>query len=138
MQRFDFRLTQQDIDLTTEFMMYCNEHNLDDFTSDTFRLARLHVHCKLAECVYSMENPKRSKCFYGKKRCIHLQMQDPQHEIGAYFARLKANGVASPVDEVASGIESNNRRRVDVWRWNWSRWREIVHSRLPAYTTENP
>ena len=104
-QRFDWTLTQQDLDLTTEFMMYCDEHGLDDFTSDTFREAGLD-----------------------------RGMQDPAHEIGAYFAKLKANGVASPVSEVASVIPSNNERRVDVWRWNWQRWREIIQGRLETYS----
>ena len=42
---------------------------------------------------------------------------DPAHEIGAYFARLKWNGMIEAVGEIPSEIESNNRRRVDLFRW---------------------
>jgi hypothetical protein len=54
----------------------------------------------------------------------------PEKEIGTYFAKLKANEVAHPVGEIPSAIGSNNNRKVDLWRWNWSKWRAIIHSRL--------
>ena len=67
---------------------------------------------------------------------LDANFADPQHDIGAYFARLKANGVAEPVGEVPSEIDSNNFRKVDLWRFNWSRWRSIVKSRLPEFAAE--
>jgi hypothetical protein len=85
-------------------MMHCDAHHLDDFTSDDFREAGLDA-----------------------------DMADPAHDIGTFFAKLKWNQVAEPVSEVPSGIESNNARRIDVWRFNWYRWRQIVHSRIEAY-----
>jgi len=104
MQRFDRTLTQQDIELTTEFMMHLGEDKKEYFCSDDFRA-------------------------YG----LDSAFTDPQHEVGAYFARLKVNGVIEAVGEIPSVIGSNNMRRVDLWRFNWMRWRVIVQSRLEAY-----
>lgn len=74
---FDFTLTQQDIDLTTEFMMWLTDRGHEYFTSDLFREAGLH------------------ECF-----------ADPQHQIGTYFSKLKANGIVVSVGEEPSEIES--------------------------------
>jgi hypothetical protein len=98
---FDFTLTQGDIDLTTEFMMLLAEDAKEYFCSDDLRK-------------------------YG----LDSWFQHPEKEIGTYFAKLKVNEVASPVGEVPSEIESNNRRKVDLWRFNWPKWRSIVRSRL--------
>jgi hypothetical protein len=54
----------------------------------------------------------------------------PEREIGTYFAKLKANGVVNAVGEVPSELPGNNRRKVDLLRWNWGRWRSIVRGRL--------
>ena len=104
MSKFDFTLTEQDIELIRKLMMYCDAHQLEDFSSDTFRKAGLDA-----------------------------GMMDPAHEVGTFFAKLKWNQVAEPVAEVPSRIESNNQRKVDVWRFNWHRWRMIVHSRMEMY-----
>lgn len=58
------------------------------------------------------------------------RFSDPAHEIGGYFAKLVANGVAVPLGDVPSEIASNNRRKVDLMMWNWERWRSILRSRL--------
>jgi hypothetical protein len=56
-------------------------------------------------------------------------MDDPQHEIGAYFAKLKFHGFVVAAGEEASAIESNNRRKVDLMRWH-SRVEGWVHMRI--------
>lgn len=101
-QRFDFSLTQQDLELTTEFMMLLGDKEF--FCSDDLR-------------------------GFGLDRYF----TDPAHDIGTYFAKLKANGIVEPVGEVPSEIESNNFRKVDLWRWCWKRWRVIVNSQLDNY-----
>jgi len=63
--RFDFALTDNDIELTRKLMMYCDAQGLEYFSLDTFREANLNK-----------------------------GMTDPIHEIGAHFAKLKANGVS--------------------------------------------
>ena len=98
---FDASLTQRDIELTTIFMMWLDEHGHIYFSSDLFREAHLDD-----------------------------GFSDPQHEIGTYFAKLKVNGVAVAVGEEPSAIASNNRRRVDLFRFDWARWRTILRSRL--------
>jgi hypothetical protein len=98
---FDPTLTQADIELTTLFMMELAADNKEYWSSDDFRVYRLD-----------------------------LAFNDPQHEIGTYFAKLKASGVAVPYGEVPSEIESNNKRKVDLWRFDWARWRSILRSRL--------
>lgn len=100
-QVFDFNLTQADIDLTTEFMMFVAEEYKEYFTSDDFRR-------------------------YG----LDKRFTDPQHEIGSYFAKLKANGVVVPVGEEPSEIERNNKRKVDLYRFDYAKWRIILRSRL--------
>ena len=99
---FDPTLTQQDIDLTTEFMMYLADKHIEFFCSDNFR-----------------------------EGAFHFRMADPAHEIGAYFAKLVANGVAEPVGELPSEVPGNHKRKVDLYRWNWCKWRSILKSRLP-------
>ncbi len=99
---FDPTLTQQDIELTTSFMIELAADNREYWSSDDFREYRLDLH-----------------------------FEDPAHEIGAFFARLKANGVAVPYGEVPSVIESNNRRKNDLFKFDWARWRSILRSRLP-------
>lgn len=131
---FDWTLTQKDIDLTTQFMMLTNTKEY--VCSDDFRLHRLHLQCTLAECVYPWHNPRHKRCNHNGTLCRHVNMQDPQHEIGAYFAKLKANKVIVAVGEDVSRIASNNKRKVDLFRWNWPRWREIVHGRLTEYIKE--
>ncbi len=66
-----------------------------------------------------------------RKLGLHERFSDPQHEIGMFFAKLVANGVAVPLGDVASEIPSNNKRKVDLFSWNWKRWRTILRSRLP-------
>ncbi len=100
-QVFDFNLTQVDIDLTTEFMMCIADEGKEYFTSDDFRRYKLDKN-----------------------------FTDPQHEIGSYFAKLKANGVAVPVGEEPSEIERNNKRKVDLCRFDYAKWRAILRSRL--------
>ena len=68
---------------------------------------------------------------------LHKRFSDPAHMIGGYFARLKANGVADPVGEIPSEIDSNNKRRVDLFRWNWQRWRYLIKTRLDYFTQLN-
>ena len=104
MSKFDFCLTEQDVELIRRLMMHCDAHQLEDFTSDDFREAGLAD-----------------------------DMEDPAHDIGTFFAKLKWNQIAESVSETPSTIESNNRRKNDVWRWNWHRWRVIVHSRMETY-----
>ena len=41
---------------------------------------------------------------------------DPQHEIGAWFARMKWHWYLKRVGEEVSQIESNHKRRVDLWK----------------------
>ena len=101
MTAFDFTLNQREIDLTTEFMMLLAEDAKEYFCSDDLRR-------------------------YG----LADRFERPDKEIGTYFAKLKANEVAQTVGEVPSSIDSNNRRKVDLFRWNWKRWRGIVHGQL--------
>ena len=101
-QRFDFNLTQQDLELATEFMMELAADTKEYFNSDDFRGYRLDLH-----------------------------FEDPVHQIGTFFAKLVANGIAEPSGELPSEIESNHKRKVDLMRWNWVRWRTILRSRLP-------
>lgn len=101
MTQFDFSLTQADIELTTTFMIELAADNKEYWSSDDFREYQLDLH-----------------------------FTDPQHEIGAYFARLKANGVAVTYGEVPSVIESNNRRKNDLFKFDWVRWQCIIKSRL--------
>lgn len=101
MQQFDFNLTQQDIELTTRFMLELAADSKEYFSSDDFR-------------VYHLD----------------LAFDDPAHEIGTFFAKLKVNGVAVPYGEIPSMIGSNNKRKVDLFAWNWQRWRNILKSRL--------
>ena len=103
-QKFDFSLTDTDIERTTMFMMRLSEDHKEFWSSDDFR-------------GYS----------------LHEDMTAPDKEIGAYFAKLKANGVAVPVGEVPSEITSNNKRKVDLWRFDWERWRSIIHGRLEVF-----
>jgi hypothetical protein len=100
-QQFDFSLTQLDIELTTEFMMLLAEDCKEYFCSDDLRR-------------------------YG----LDSWFERPEREIGTYFSKLKANDVVQTVGEVPSAIGSNNRRKVDLLRWNWKRWNSIVHGRL--------
>lgn len=130
MAKFDWTLTDTDIEYTRRLMMYCMEHNIEYFSSDDFRDADLHNLCKFPICYQPPHSPLHRRCFRNQKRCPHLKMQDPQHEIGAHFAKLKANGVYENVGEIPSEIPSNNVRKVDLWRFNWGRWREIIQSRL--------
>lgn len=102
-QFFDFSLTQADIDLTTEFMIRLADDHHEYFSSDLFREYRLHE-----------------------------RFNNPAKEIGAYFMRLKANGVTVPVGELPSEIPSNNKRKNDLFRWDWARWRSILKSRLDS------
>lgn len=134
MSKFDFTLTEQDIEYITKLMMYCKEHGLEYFSSDTFRKAKLDMECQYATCRYPLYNPNNKRCVQKGKRCVFLKMQDPQHEIGTLFAKMKANGVSEPVGEVPSDIPTNNFRKVDLCRFNWKRWRIIVHSRLEMFT----
>jgi len=101
----DFTLTREDLDLTTEFMMLLGSDGKEYFSSDDFRA-------------------------YGLDRYF----TDPAHQIGVYFSKLKANGVAESFGELPSEIESNNKRKNDVWRWNWVRWRWLVKTRLDYFT----
>lgn len=102
-QFFDkWDLTQADIDLTTEFMMHLADDHHEYFSSDLFREYRLHE-----------------------------RFNNPATEIGAYFARLKANGVVVPVGELPSEIPSNNKRKNDLFKFDWQRWKSILKSRLP-------
>ena len=101
MGSFDFSLKQSEIDLTTEFMMALSDDDKEFFSSDDLR-------------------------FYG----LADRFENPGKEIGTYFAKLKANEVVESVGEVPSEIESNNRRKVDLLRWNWGKWRTIIRSRL--------
>ena len=103
-QFFDFTLSKEDMDLTTEFMMVLGEDQKEYFNSDDFRA-------------------------YG----LHKQMNDPAHEIGTYFAKIKANGVAVPVGEIPSEIESNNKRKVDLYRWDWKVLSSLVRSNLDSF-----
>ncbi len=101
-QSFDFSLTDQDIELTTMFMIELAADNKEYFSSDNFREHRLDLH-----------------------------FEDPTHMIGTYVAKLKANGVVVPYGELPSEILSNNKRKVDLWKFDWVRWRSILRSRLP-------
>jgi hypothetical protein len=102
MSKFDFCLTDQDIEITRQLMMHVG--NREYFSADNCREAG-----------------------------ITDAFADPVHMVGAFFAKLTANGVIEAVGEIPSEHESNNRRRVDLWRFNWERWRVIVHSRIEAY-----
>ncbi len=99
---FDPTLTQDDINLTTLFMIELAADNKEYWCSDDFREYRLD-----------------------------LNFNDPQHQIGTFFAKLKANGVALAVGEEPSAIESNNKRKVDLFKFDWVRWRNILRNRLP-------
>lgn len=100
-QSFDFSLTDEDIELTRRFMIELSMHAREYWSSDDFREFHLDVN-----------------------------FTDPQHMVGTYFAKLKVNGVAVPYGEVPSVIQSNNKRKVDLWKWDWVRWRNILKSRL--------
>lgn len=64
------------------------EDNELHFSSDTFRLYNLHR-------------------FY----------ENPDKEIGMYFAKLKVYGFVESVGEVPSEIGTNHKRKVDLLRW---------------------
>jgi hypothetical protein len=104
-QFFDFTLTKEDMDLTTEFMMLLRADKKEYFNSDDFR-------------GYNLDK----------------QMSNPAHEIGTYFAKIKANGLAVPVGEIPSEIESNNKRKVDLYYWDWKVWKGLVHSTLDGFS----
>lgn len=101
MQRFDFSLTPEDIELTTRFMMLLADDHKEFWCSDDFRS-------------YHLDD----------------EIADKQHGIGCYFSKLKFNRVAVAVGELASEIDSNNRRKVDLFKFDWARWRSILRSRL--------
>ena len=101
-QKFDFSLTDNDIDLTRLFMMAAADAQAEYVSSDRFR------EWGLAD-----------------------GFEHPETQIGGFFAKLKANGVLVAVGEEPSVIEGNNRRRVDLFRFDWARWRSIIRSRLP-------
>jgi hypothetical protein len=93
MQTFDFALTQPEVARTLEFKARLEADGKEFFDSDDFRN-------------------------YG----LDLWMVDPVHEIGALFAKLKAKGFITAVGETASEIASNNKRKVDLWRWVGTRF----------------
>lgn len=102
MSFFDWSLNQEDIELTTEFMMLLGDKEY--FSADDLRELGL------------LE-----------------RFTDPAHQTGTYFAKLKANKVAEPIGEIPSEHLSNNQRKVDLFRWNWQRWREIIHNQITEY-----
>ena len=59
---------------------------------------------------------------------------DPAHEIGAYFARLKWNGMVEAVGEIPSEILSNNKRKVDLLKWHIRVYGWLKSRTLEAYT----
>lgn len=59
--------------------------------------------------VFSSDDFRR----YGLDRFV----ADPQHGIGAFFGKLKVNGLAEPVGHMASEITSNNRRENKTYRF---------------------
>jgi hypothetical protein len=101
-QLFDFSLTDADIDLTREFMMCMTDDGKEYFTTDDLR-----------------------------RHGLDRNFSDPAHEVGAFWAKLVANGVIVAVGEEPSVIGSNNKRKVDLCRFDWHRWRMILRSRLP-------
>src|SRR3989304_5494099 len=86
---FNPSLTQLDKALTKAFMARLEADHKEYFNSDSFREYKLD---KL--------------------------LDDPAHDIGAYFARLKWNGMVEAVGEEPSIIESNNCRKVDLQKWH--------------------
>ena len=101
MTSFDFTLTDSDIELTRQFMIYTEEHGIKYFTSDDFRKAGLD------------------------RAFAH-----PETQIGTYFSKLAYNRVAVFVGELPSKVPSNNRRRNDLRYWDYARWRVLIKSRL--------
>lgn len=96
-QTFSPVLTNLEISLTRLFMMTLAEDKKEFFNSDDFREQKLD-----------------------------LEMSDPAHEIGTLFAKWRWNGISEQVGEVPSEIGSNNRRKVDLQRWNWVAWRNYL------------
>ena len=86
---FNPTLTLKDKALTKAFIARLKQDGKTYWTSDDFRQ-------------------------YGLDRL----MTDPQHEIGAYFARLKWHGHIIAAGEEASAIVSNNKRKVDLCRFH--------------------
>jgi hypothetical protein len=64
---------------------------------------------------------------------LHERFSNPAQDIGMYFSKLKANGIAESFGELPSEIESNHKRKNDVWRWNWTRWRFLIRTRLDYF-----
>lgn len=93
MQTFDFALTQPEVARTLEFKARLEADGKEFFDSDDFRN-------------------------YG----LDVFMSDPVHEIGGLFAKLKANDFITSIGETASEIASNNKRKVDLWRWVGTRF----------------
>lgn len=82
MQTFDFSLSLCEVARTREFFDRLDAENRTYFNSDLFREWQLDKY-----------------------------FTDKQHEIGAFFAKLKANGFIVSVGEEPSVIPSNNRRK---------------------------
>ena len=100
-QTFDFTLSQSDIARTLEFKARLIEDHKEYFNSDDFR-------------------------YYNLARFY----DDPAHEIGGLFAKLKANGFIKTVGELPSEIASNNKRKIDLFCWNGNHFESWLSSRL--------
>jgi hypothetical protein len=94
-QSFDFTLTQAEIARILEFKSKLKDDKKEYFDSDDFRNYHLDKY-----------------------------MTDKIHEVGAIFAKLKYHAFACPVGETPSTIESNNRRKVDLWCWIGTRFED--------------
>ena len=96
---FDFTWTLADTARLKELKSHLEGDCKDYFSSDLFRFYRLDRF-----------------------------MEHPEHEIGCWFAKAKYWGYIEAVGEIPSVIESNHRRKNDLWK---------LSGRMPTKTLEN-
>jgi hypothetical protein len=85
---FDFRLTSKDEQNIKAFKTLLKLDNINEFSSDDFRR-------------------------YGLDRFI----KDTQHGIGAFFAKLKKNGLVEETGFTRSQLASNHGHTIRTYRW---------------------
>jgi len=88
-EQFDFTFTRLESALVKKFRTLLDLERKDTFSSDDFRL-------------------------YGLDRHI----EDKQHGIGGFFARLVHSKQIRIVGQVRSLLPQNNLRRINEYRWN--------------------
>ncbi len=111
-QQLDIALTEEEIDLTREFMMLTCEDEKDTWTTDDLRT------------YYGLN----SEGVCDSRVIVNADwlLKDPAHAIGALAMKWRVHKIAVQVKEQPSEIESNNRRKIDVNMWGWSAWQKYL------------